>query len=316
MKKLYDDPVSGSDDIAFGALLQQAAKVSSRPELRNPEVELKGPESAAGAAGDIDQSDAGQVGPPPVTLAGRIFGFLFSCGPAPQDGKTNEVFMMFSVPRAATLAIATSLAFLSCAPAEPAAAPVAVTPVPAAPADPAPVPVAPVAVTPAPAAPAEPAPVLAAPAAAPPAAASLMAPELKRLSYMEGNWKCAGKDNTADFAAEFAMDGRWIKTHFHQKGGMNSWIESFMTWMPDRKEIVLVGVDSTGGYIVEPFVDTENGGIKARGGIFYPNTGKPSGWKDEIVKKSDTELQWIAHMQTGTGWQLAWDDRCIKQLQQ
>jgi hypothetical protein len=191
----------------------------------------------------------------------------------------------------------------------PAARPPAPPAAPAKPAAPAPA-AAPIKAAPAPAAPA--------PAAPKPAA------ELDQVKYLEGSWRCDGKQPAGPFGPEHAykatfklkkdVDSFWLFLDYEQKKSkvhpLPIKAKAFIGFDVVSKRFVTIGVDNTGGWVSE--TSTGWAGDKLVFAGEGAMMGQMVGFRETYTKKSDKEFLWLGEMKMGKDFIAVGSDDCKK----
>jgi uncharacterized protein DUF1579 len=162
----------------------------------------------------------------------------------------------------------------------------------------------------------------AAPATPPPAPKP--APELDELKLFEASWKCDGKQPAGPFGPEHEykstlkgkkdVDGFWVAIEYDQKKSKLHPIpikaKGFLGYDAATKKYVSVGVDNTGGWIMESASGWEGDKL-----VFVGDgsmMGQKISFRETYTKKSDKELVWTGEMKMGKDWISVGSDDCTK----
>lgn len=149
-------------------------------------------------------------------------------------------------------------------------------------------------------------------------------PMLRQLDYLGGNWSCRGTAFASPFGPEHATRGmvttqwmlnnRWLSFRYaEEKSKSNATpfsVAGFMGYDPERKKLVIGGVDSMGGYSTEESIGWEGDRIVFEG----PNhmgTMTATG-RDTFMRMSKDEMMHTFEVMTNGSWQKAAQETCTR----
>jgi hypothetical protein len=164
-------------------------------------------------------------------------------------------------------------------------------------------------------------------AAKPAASAEMMkpAPEMSKVSGLNGNWQCMGKvfassmgpehPTEATVSVHTELGGRWQVSHYKEKKTAQNQTpmegDEYWGYDPAEKRWDRIAIDSWGGWSTGDAKDWEGNSITWMSeGMMMGSKAK---YRDTFTKTSDTEIVYKGQAQASDGkWVDLWETTCKK----
>jgi hypothetical protein len=144
------------------------------------------------------------------------------------------------------------------------------------------------------------------------------------MKILEGSWRCDGRAPASASGPEHAyksrwkfkrdLDNFWWAAEYQQRKAKANPVplkaRGYLTWDPNTKSFVLVGVDNMGGSSTQS-TPGWTGDVFTLAGDTNVG-GKKIPYREVITKKGTKEFTWRGEMKMGGDWVTLGEDRCRK----